>query len=90
MFATITTTMNTIYNATPAMPRLKIDTPSNMLYKAQQIALPAILVLGTQNAQCAEGAFLYCLCLAACAPLAEAPPLLAICIAACTPLLNAP
>ena len=74
----------------PAMPRLKIDSLGNMMEKAQQVAVPALVLLSAQNAQCAEGAFLYCLCLAACVPLAEAPPLMALCIAACTPLLGTP
>jgi len=51
----------------------------------------AIATFALSNIPIADaGAALYSLCLAACIPLAEAPPLLAICIAACTPLLPAP
>lgn len=73
-----------------SLPTLRISTPANVIKKLNKLAIPAILLLGAQQAQQTEGAFLYALCLVACLPLAEAPPLLAVCIAACTPLLPLP
>jgi hypothetical protein len=81
---------NLTHQASGFLPTLKIDTPSNILKKVTKIAIPVLVLVGVQHAQAVEGAFFYCLCLAACVPLAEAPPLLAICIAACTPLLGLP
>ena len=81
---------NFAYNTYESLPRLKLDTASNIVKKMTKIAIPVIVLVGTQQALAADGAWLYCLCLAACSPLAEAPPLLALCIAACTPLLPLP
>ena len=56
-----------------------------MIEKATSIALPTVLLLGSQYAtQGADaGPIFGSWCLLACVPLVEAPPLLALCIAAC-------
>lgn len=46
---------NVAGNAYALMPKLRIDTPSNIMKKAQKIALPAIALAGAAYVQAAEG-----------------------------------
>lgn len=74
-----------------AIPKLKIDTPSNMLKKIEKIAIPAIALASMGSVQGADaGPWFACICIAACVPLMEAPPLFAACLAACGVALATP
>lgn len=81
-------------NKTGQLGGKKITSNFNLLGKlkvASKIAPLALATIAIMNAPVADGgAVLYSMCIAACIPLAEAPPLLALCIAACTPLLAPP
>jgi hypothetical protein len=77
-----------VYKSLPdlAFPKLRIDTPSNIIKKTTAIAMPMVLLLGSQygvKSADAGPVFGKSWCLIGCLPLIEEPPLLAVCLAAC-------
>lgn len=68
----------------------KMDSPQNILKKITTIAVPAIVMLGMQQAATAEaGPLAYAACVAECTA-ATLGSFLPACLAACTPFLAAP
>lgn len=45
---------STFYNALSSLPKLQLDSSENMLRKVNKLALPAILLLGSQAIQAAD------------------------------------
>lgn len=84
-----------------SIPRFRIDTPANMIKKVTLVAIPAILVFGSQYAvQGANGGpIAWAACIAACEAIAAAAtvatagaaaPSLMACVTACGPIFALP
>lgn len=81
MINSIGTFANSVYHS---ISRVKLDIPSNIMKKATMVAVPALLLFGTQFTQFADaGPAAYLSCLAGCAAMGPfAPACWSACLAA--------
>jgi hypothetical protein len=88
MLNTVKSLGYTFFNS---LPSIRFDTPANTIKKATMVAMPIITLLGMQSIQRVEaGPWVFCLCIASCTGLLEAPPLYGACLVACGATLPGP